>query len=430
VVVAPASIPRAAVARRELAGVASAYVLALSLLAALAAAPPPPAGVPDVPEVEWIAVGSVGALASAAARAFGLGFLYAFGRPRRHVRARDLWRVAALGTLAVSAAELVRWLSGMPVRAVPLAVGAAAGLAGAWCHRATVGGRRGAPRHGEIGAVAPFELPLAGAALLLMPAVWLVAGAGDRLALVALGTCFGASLLTSARLSRGPAAGGVLAHGLGVGLWASAASVPAWLARPAEMAVVIAGVTLFATVHAALPTPDATGRRYEGPAVRRALPLFVVFLAVSAVHPLPETLRAPARAVGSWGWGSGGARGALEHAAAFVVLGFVLAELRGRRDEPVRAAWRWVGPWGAAAAGAVEALRALHPAHAAGVTRAVVAVLGVRLGVAIYACHRDHVRARRGLAGGERPVGARDAAPAPRAVGAHALRPRGRRRGT
>jgi hypothetical protein len=183
-------------------------------------------------------------------------------------------------------------------------------------------------------------------------------------------------------------------------------------------------------VHAALPTPDATGRRYEGPAVRRALPLFVVFLAVSAVHPLPETLRA-ARPRGRV-VGVGERRRARRAGACGGVrrAGFVLASCAG--DATSRCGPRGDGSGRGASRPPAPSRRSARctPRTPRESRAPSVAVLGVRLGVAIYACHRDHVRARRGLAGGERPVGARNAAPAPRAVAAHALRPRGRRRGT
>jgi hypothetical protein len=209
--------------------------------------------------------------------------------------------------------------------------------------------------------------------------------------------------------------------------WVATATLPAWPAAPRETAALVGGVALFAAAHALLRSPDDTDRRFEGPALRRALPLLGVYLLVDAawpvtrpfVHPVAPSALAP-----TWGWGPLAGRGVLEQVTVSAVVGYVLAELRGRRDERSSVAWRALVPWVVLGAAALEVVRGAHLGTGTSVARVAAAAVAARLGVAIYARHRDHVRAWRAaggrVGGAAKRVGLRD--PDARAPG-------GRRRG-
>ena len=82
----------------------------------------------------------------------------------------------------------------------------------------------------------------------------------------------------------------------------------------------------------------------------------------------------------------------LEYFAAFTVLGYVLAESRGRREESLGAA----GPFLAASVGGaalgLEALAAIQAGPGASLLRVVLATLSSLYGARLYHLQRDHVR--------------------------------------
>jgi hypothetical protein len=407
VLVAPAP-PRIGAARRGLGVAIAAYVALLCVLAALATIP---TGYrlpwPGAPVLVWWGPGDATAVASAVVRAFPIGFTLAFGRRRRDWLTRRTV-IALAGAAVVAAAELARWLTRMPVRPLHVLVGAAAAIAGGTWYEHAFARRRGDHALGSVvERVLPLELPLTGAVMLLVPPIWLVAQDPQRLPVVTLLGCFGASLLTSARVSRGPAAGGAWTHAVVAAAWIAVATLPAWLARPFDAAALATGVALFAAAHALLRPPDATDRRFEGPALRRALPLLLVYLFVAAAWPVTGLFAIPDSFVPAWGWGPLGARGALEQVTVFVVVGYTLAELRGRREERASAAWSALAPWLLSGAVVLELVRTLHPGGYASVARAASAAVAAWLGVAIYVRHRDHVRAWRAAGGRVSGVAAR-----------------------
>jgi hypothetical protein len=424
VLVTPAP-PRLGAARRALGVALAAYVALLSVLSAAAWLPGTQAlRWPGSPELTWSRTDLAAALASAVVRAFPIGFMLAFGRRRREWLTRRA-AIATAGAATVLVSELVRWLTRMPVRPLLVIAGAAAAtLGGLWYEHAFARRTGDHTRVSITERLLPLELPLTGGVMLLVPAIWLVAQDAHRLPLVALLGCFGASLLTSARVSRGPAAGGAWTHAAVAAAWIATATLPAWVETPIESIALTAGVALFAAAHALLRPPDATDRRFEWPALRRAIPLLAVYLAVAAAWPVTRPFARPRDLALTWWWGTPGGRGALEQVAVFAVVGYVLAELRGRREESAGTAWRGLAPWVVLGAAALEVVRALHLASEASVARVVAAAVAAWLGVAIYARHRDHVRAWRaagGRVGGVAPrIGLRD--PGARTAG-------GRRRG-
>ena len=148
-------------------------------------------------------------------------------------------------------------------------------------------------------------------------------------------------------------------------------AAPGLIRRPL---LVLGGAVLVAVVarlEAARPAPLGSERRFELPTLRRVWPLLVGYLIVSALWPLPWT-------PGSWhgGWGIADIADmpgivpmlrALEYLAAFTLLGYTVAESRGRREERRGHRLTRLAVACFVAAAALELLRGFHPAHGASV---------------------------------------------------------------
>ncbi len=220
-----------------------------------------------------------------------------------------------------------------------------------------------------------LELPLMIVVYLLVPLLWLDGFAaghdGGRLVLSPLLGLAGAVVLAAVWRHR-LAERGVLSPtqlALVTAGWYAVGAAPGLMRRPLLVLGGAVLVGLATRLEAARPLPRASERRFELPALRRMWPLLVGYLVLSALWPMPWT-------PGPWhgGWGVADLADmpgvtpmlrALEYLAAFTLLGYTVAESRGRREEgagPRRA--RLIAA-SVLSAAALEALRGFHPGHGA-----------------------------------------------------------------
>jgi len=221
-----------------------------------------------------------------------------------------------------------------------------------------------------------LELPLMGLLYLLIPLLWLHGLAHGSRPLAAflvlpLGLLGGVILAALHRYRFGPAGN---ARPLQV-----SAAAGAW---PAIGSTIIVGCWTLLLARAPVFNVE---RRFEGETLLRIAPLYVLFLGLLLFDP-------------RMGPGHSGVRpGAeteailrsLEHLAAFTVLGYIVAESRGRREAAFGRAGVEVGVAACGVAGLME----LAAGSGASLPRAVAAIAAAVHGGWIYCLQREHVRA-------------------------------------
>jgi hypothetical protein len=82
----------------------------------------------------------------------------------------------------------------------------------------------------------------------------------------------------------------------------------------------------------------------------------------------------------------------LEYIAGFTLLGYALAEQRGRREEPMRLLMSRTALRGAACAAVLELASAFHEGSRASGLRLLMSVVAAGYGAALYAAQRAHIR--------------------------------------
>lgn len=327
-----------------------------------------------------------------------LGFLLQLARREgyRHSALSVLW-LGALMSMAIESAQLFereRYASVLDV---------STNAAGAWLGAWALG--RLAPRTTVDGALIgrlSLELPLMGLIYLLVPLLWLnsLASGGllERGLLAVLLGVFGASLLGGIQRhhfgpSRGFAARGTA---LGAVAWFLAGSFPALAVRPVVVALATMLVGALAYAQGIRPLgSDASNRRFEVPLLISAAPAFATYLIVLTAAPLLD---------GTDGWRVGfGFPGVastwtklqilrfLELVAANTLLGYMVAEFRGRVVSGYRRALRRLLAWGCSAALLGEAVRGFHEGHGASVARGGVLLASLLYGGWLYYLQRAHV---------------------------------------
>jgi glycopeptide antibiotics resistance protein len=328
-----------------------------------------------------------------------LGFLYAVARQDAGVSPVRIMIVGLAASAAIESLqmfEVTRYASLSDVAAN--AAGAYLGAAGQ--RRLS---RRIAMDARTLGRLS-LELPLMGLVYLLVPLLWLDGLAGVDSAmplwpLLALGL-FGASLLAAAQrhhfgpnrlLTRELMAGAACA-------WFLLGAFPGLAPRAAiVMFVMLAAVGAFVWVRSV----DRSGaksinRRFESRALGEAAPFYAAYLLLLVAPPS--------------GFGSGSWRGALGFAAlqsewsativlhlletvgAFTLLGYMVAEFRGRRESSFRQSVVHVGAWSAVVAVVAQLLEGFRVnGGASGASWAMLVASSV-YGAWLYHLQRAHVR--------------------------------------
>lgn len=247
-----------------------------------------------------------------------------------------------------------------------------------------------------------LELPLMGLVYLLIPLLWVdgLAGADSPTLLwplLALGL-FGASLLASMqrhhfgphhRVSREMMAGAACA-------WFLLGAFPGLAPRASIVLLVMLGaIGAFVWVRSADQTRSRPiNRRFESRALWEGAPFYAAYLLL-LVAPTTEGL-AP-----SWHWSFGfGTPGLdsrtvlhiVETVAAFTLLGYILAEFRGRLEARFRNSAPHIAWWSGVIALVAEAMEGFRVDGGASAARCVVLVGASVYGAWIYHLQRAHVR--------------------------------------
>ena len=150
---------------------------------------------------------------------------------------------------------------------------------------------------------------------------------------------------------------------------------------------------------AAAQPPSSDERRFEITTLRRFLPVFVLYLIVAALWP-------PFRTVQPWHGAVGFANrlnGAgvvdvlilLEQVGGFTLLGYAMAEWRGRRELSLVADLPLVVGGALALAAALEGAQGLLSGPGASLLRALLSTASTAYGVSMYHLARAHVLALR-----------------------------------
>jgi len=328
------------------------------------------------------------------------GFVYQLTRPRG--APPDWPRVVVLGGLLSAGIEIAQLFA--PDRypsLIDLVTNTAGAALGALLYTQL------AKRLRSERAVLSFalELPLMALVYQLIPLCWLIglgsAGMERRAMVLPIATFAGAILGTVHAAYMVPAArhdrGWLVAMALG---WAAVSLVPGTRGDPALLAAgatLTVGVALLRSIATARVRRDHAQRRFELPTLRLVLPLFAAYLALSSLWPLGE-------ADGVWRatWALTlpqlelsqlAVYRALEHIAAFTLVGYVIAEFYGRKEHTVFSSTPRVLGWSAGLSLLLEGARGWHPAHGASALTLLFTIGAAVFGGWLYILQRDHVRA-------------------------------------
>ena len=248
-----------------------------------------------------------------------------------------------------------------------------------------------------------LELPLVNLVYLLVPLLWLDGmAAGHEAGRLVLGPLLGlAGGVVIAAIWRQQLRGLVVRTPGGLaavaGVWYALGAFPGLVGRPVLLLAGALAIALLVRLEAGRPLPPAPDRRFELPTLRRVWPLFGGYLVLSALWPLPWV-------AGAWrgGWALsdlGDMPGlvpllrALEYLAAFTLLGYTIAEARGRRTESPARLTGGVAALCVGAAAILEGLRGFHPAHRASLLALLLAGAAGLYGGLIYRRQLAAVRA-------------------------------------
>jgi VanZ family protein len=280
---------------------------------------------------------------------------------------------------------------------------------GAWLGSAAYG-RMSARSAGNTGFIArmALEVPLMGLVYLLIPLLWLDA-------LTAL-TPRGSFWLTALLGLIGAGVVGTLQRQLfaPVGLfrawetalltavWFVVGAYPALWARPRAGLFCLGLVTLVVLVQGSREAKEGiTGKRFEVPVVQWVIPVFLAYLVLVAVWPPrwnPDWSVNLGFDRSVSGAGTVATLRLLEYVAAFTMLGYMLAELRSRKEESFRFTRGNILLVAVPLALGLEALRAFQPLHGASLLLLAMSVTASLYGGIIYHLARAHAREmRRGM---------------------------------
>ncbi|MFZ5624146.1 MAG: hypothetical protein ACOY71_06915, partial [Gemmatimonadota bacterium] len=248
-----------------------------------------------------------------------------------------------------------------------------------------------------------LELPLMGVVYLLIPLLWLdgiAAGTeprGRQVLTLMLGLSGAAILGTLQSRYFGPR--GLMSRGEAAriaGGWFLLGALPALVVRPAVIALCTAVIVALVWLAGGERVPAGGERRFERLALARAAPWFLGYLAVMVTWP-PTALQR------TWHWSWTLATSPLlgdssvmlqriEFPAAMTLLGYVIAESRGRRQEEWRAILRGTAVPGGIAVVVLELVRGFRPVMGASVAEGVLGSMSLCYGAALYYLGRARIR--------------------------------------
>ena len=324
----------------------------------------------------------------------GRGLTNGSARGGRHV----VW-MAAVCSLAIETAQLfLRRRYAGPIDVVSNAAGAWLGvMARDWIERWSLWHPR---LIGRIG----LDVPLVGLLYLLVPQLWLssvglIEDPRRSVTTLLLG-CAGSIVLVALHRNRWQSGWRVATHvvpPLAV-LWFMTGALPAATASPVAfgaLGLAVAALTAWLVRHG----EPSSELRFEIATLRRFVPVFALYLVVTALWP-------PFRSPSGWhgallfenrmnGAGVVDVLLLLEQVGGFTLLGYAVAEWRGRRELSLAADLPLIVAAAAACALALEAVQGVLSGPGASLLRAALSTSGAAYGVAVYHLARQHVRALR-----------------------------------
>ncbi|HSR90560.1 MAG TPA: VanZ family protein, partial [Gemmatimonadales bacterium] len=248
-----------------------------------------------------------------------------------------------------------------------------------------------------------LELPMMGLLYLLVPLLWVSSFAGrsqpGRWSLTVFIGLIGAAVVSALYRHRFGPAGAISALGtaLVAALGFLVGALPGFVVNPILLGLSTTAVAFATFLFALIPGPDTgVDRRFEGALLKRIIPAFLVYLLLLAVWPpVLHSWRWPP----AWGLvpelehvSTEEVMSLLEYIAGFTLLGYALAEQRGRREEPMRLLMPRTALRGAACAAVLELASAFHEGSRASGLRLLMSVVAVGYGSALYAAQRAHIR--------------------------------------
>jgi glycopeptide antibiotics resistance protein len=315
------------------------------------------------------------------------------GRVGRHMASIVL--SAAMLSLALETAQLFQVSAQASlVHVLTAAVGAA--LGSALCQRVT---GSDANAHHAVNALL-LQLPLMGLVYLLIPLLWATGatanGDSPRLILTLCVGLMGATILGFiARAIRGhtPERAPWMVAAV-VGLWISVGIVPSMLADWRMACGIIAIVTLFGAWLGRWSAPVSVERRFEVPSLTRASIGLGAYFIGAGIWPGHSFRSYPLMSVGVPTSETGMALvlPLLEAGIAGTVLGYVIAELRGREEAYFRDAISQVMFWVAMMLITSECMRAFFGYEGASIVRGVLSLGAAAYGAGLYHLQRSHVK--------------------------------------
>ena len=323
-----------------------------------------------------------------------LGFLYRAARPA--ARARFAFSVFLIGAAVSALIETAQLF--VSARDASL-LDVASNALGAWIGAAAFDRIARFGRDGRRLGWLALELPIMGVIYLLVPLLWVssLASRGEPLrhgALLLLGL-FGAILLGGVQRdyvsrSRARMAGAAPAFATA---WFVAGTFPLLPSRPLHVligAAVVAAACWCTMRNAA--SRARSERRFEIPLLKSAAPLYAIYLAFIMAAPLTGDIVSWQLWLGFPGIASHQTEilRLLEVVAAFTLLGYMVAEFRGRTILYFRSALPRVVGWGVTLALGAEVLRGFQWRGGASVARGVMLALAAIYGGWLYYLQRAH----------------------------------------
>ena len=321
-----------------------------------------------------------------------LGFLYrlAFRRGRA---LRVLW-IGALFSTCIEAAQLFE--STRQASFVDVAANALGAWFGALAFEAAM---RSGKADGRLIGWLALELPLMALTYLLVPLLWvssLAGGGGLRSVMTILPGLVGAILLGGIQRNyfgpRGAAEPRQTAAFAAI--WFLCGAFPLLSRQPLYLVCGAAAVGALCWVLARRPMRETGGsRRFEVPLLKEAAPVYATYLLMIVALPLRSGM-------GDWSFTVGFPEIAsnqleilrlIELLAAFTLVGYMVAEFRGRSDARYRDAVSRLLAWGVVLTLATEVMLGYQQGYGASPARGMLLALAVLYGGWLYHLQRAHV---------------------------------------
>lgn len=205
----------------------------------------------------------------------------------------------------------------------------------------------------RAGKLFSLELPLMNLVYLLLPLMWLnglsIGAEAARLWLLLLLGLFGTAVLCSISIYRFRNTGALSFAKLSFFAmsWFLVATLPVLLKFPIPIGIFTISVGILARLIAQISKAHKTGeRRLELPTLKRLLPLFLLYLLLLVIWPTTSP-------IGAWLFKTDFDKLAfnkriiftfrfIELIAAFTLLGYMIAEMRGRKNESAGKTLGWI----------------------------------------------------------------------------------------